>query len=67
MFTLRASKFSIEMTAKPESLACIILFLRYVCISLSFEKDLSAVATVTGRVRKRIKATRTSWKLSKSE
>ena len=35
----------------PDSLSCDMVLLRYVFISLSFEKDLSAIERITGRVR----------------
>ena len=51
---LFASLFSIDKIARSSSLSCDIIDLRYVFISFSFENDLSANATVTGKVMKSI-------------
>lgn len=49
--SFRATAFSMDKIASPDNRSCCMVFLRYVLINLSLEKDLSAVATVTGNVR----------------
>ena len=49
-----ASLFSIDKIARSSSLSCDIVDLRYVFISFKFENDLSAVATVTGKVTENV-------------
>lgn len=63
---LHACLFSVlSMARSPDSL--FMLFLKYVLISFSFEKDLSAFAKVTGRVRNSLTAVATSATLGNME
>ena len=62
-----ATAFSIDKIASPDSQSCCMVFLRYVFINLSFENDLSAVATVSGNVRNSKKAVYKSGNVGSSE
>jgi len=48
-----ALSLSIEISARPHNLSSAMVVLKYVLMSFNFEKDLSAVAVVTGIERKR--------------
>ena len=50
IFNCFAHSFSIARRARPSSLSCEIVDLRKVFIIFNFEKERSALATVTGRV-----------------
>ena len=53
--------------ASPDSVSCAMVPLKYVLISLSFEKDLLALVTVTGRVRNSLTAMATTGTLGNME
>ncbi len=67
MFHSRLRAFSMERIASPDSLFCNMVPRKSFLMSFSFEKERSAEATVTGKVRKRTKMVHMSLKLDVME